>query len=314
MTNTDIKTITDSLELKIRECVKQEMSTIKEHLTSTVSKPTQPSYAQVTSSPVPFKVPKTKHTAIVTATNPLKSKHELLKSFQEEAKFRQNTYAPHKVTPINNQNIIVEFETEENRNSMINKLEDSTGFKVKAQNKLRPMLMLKGINKNTNKEELIEIIKNQNPDIMEKYESEEDIKTKFYTNNKNMALYNTAIVVSPSIYGVCMEKQRINIDYQRVQVSEHVPLLQCFKCLHFRHTAKHCNNELTNCSHCAAGDHSNKNCPHKANKDKINCYNCKSHNEKYNLNNPTNHSATTALCPRKVAAAVKVKYSINYGN
>ena len=176
------------------------------------------------------------------------------------------------------------------------------------------MLILKGINKHIDKNELINIIYNQNPEIKENSTDKEDLKLKFTTQNKNLALYNAVLMVSPVVFNMCIVKKRINIDHQKIHVTEHIPLLQCFKCLHYGHTTKHCNNSEQNCSHCAARNHTHRTCPYKNDLSRIKCLNCKSHNTKYKLNNNTMHSSTSALCPRKIAAADKTKYNINYND
>lgn len=83
--------------------------------------------------------------------------------------------------------------------------------------------------------------------------------------------------------------QYIYLDNWRYKVDRYIPpLMQCFKCMKFSHSAYHCRNEQV-CSKCS-GKHSYKECDN----DEIKCSNCQGA-----------HLAISKLCPIKSARMEK---------
>jgi hypothetical protein len=83
--------------------------------------------------------------------------------------------------------------------------------------------------------------------------------------------------------------QYIYLDNWRYKVDKFIPpLMQCFKCMKFNHSAYHCRNEQV-CSKCS-GNHSYKECEN----DEIKCSNCQGA-----------HLAISKLCPIKSDRLVK---------
>ncbi|CAH0720307.1 unnamed protein product, partial [Brenthis ino] len=230
----DLKALTDSLHSKISECVKHEIATIRESLISNPAppQPPQPTYAQIASTSPPRKKPKSKPSLIITAKVPVKSKAELIDKWQRNSTFKNSGFAPEKVIPISNKRLMVQFENSRQRDDTINTIQSSTELNAEVPKRLKPMLILKGISKNRDKNELIDTIIKQNPELGN---TDIEMKVKFTTNNKHPALYNAVLLVSPHVFNTCIEKGRINIEHQKINVSEHIPLLQCFKCLMFGH-------------------------------------------------------------------------------
>ena len=280
-----LKSFSENIQDKIADCVRKEIAIIKQDLKILPSIQThlsEPTYAQVAAIRAQTK-PKSRPSILVTPKIASKSKTELINKWQNNVSFTETNYAPNKVVPLTSNKLLVEFDNTQHRDDTLKKLENSEALNVKLPTKLKPMLILKGINKHTEKTKLLNIIYSQNPEFKENNIGKEEIQIKFTTQNKNLALYNTILMVSPEVFEICINKKRINIDHQKIHVSEHIPLLQCFKCLQFGHTTKHCRNTEQNCSHCAARDHTYRACVHKNDPSKTVCLNCKSHNTKYNL-------------------------------
>lgn len=289
-------------------CVREEILKLKKELTT----PKEPTYAQITASSPSVRRIETKHSIIITPKSPVNTKTELLEKCKKDVCFKELKFAPLKVIPITHQKLIIEFDRPEHRDEMLRKIDSSSEISATIVKKLKPMVVLKGINRQTEKSELVETLIKQNTEIADLNPNPDDVILKFITKNRNNLLYNAVLIVTPKIFNSIINKKRINIDYQKIHASEHIPLLQCFKCLQFGHTTKQCNNGEENCSHCASSDHTHRTCPHKHDSAKITCLNCKSHNTKYNLSNNTNHSATSSTCLRKKAAAERVQYNIEY--
>lgn len=94
--------------------------------------------------------------------------------------------------------------------------------------------------------------------------------------------------------------QCIYLDHWRMPVNTYVPpVMQCYRCMKFNHTAKVCKNQQV-CSVCS-GDHQYKDC---TNEENIKCSNCGGA-----------HLAISKLCPLKMQLIAKQKQSIQtYAN
>ena len=185
----EFKLFTENIQDKIAECVKKEIATFKHDLDSSYIKTQQlePTYAQVIATKSQMK-PKSRPSIIVTPKVASTTKSYLINEWQKGVSFTHTNFAPNKVIPISNNKLIVEFENTQHRDETIKKLETSETLNAQLPVKLKPMLILKGINKHIDKNELINIIYNQNPEIKENSTDKEDLKLKFTTQNKNLAL------------------------------------------------------------------------------------------------------------------------------
>lgn len=129
------------------------------------------------------------------------------------------------------------------------------------------MVILKGIHKDVSHDELADIIHYQN-ELVRSAGSREELKFKFKKPNRNGNLYNAVFITTPSIFKAMIHSEKINIDHQRIHLEEFSPLLQCFKCLQFRHTRARCSSSDVICTHCASTEHTFKDCPVKVCEDK----------------------------------------------
>lgn len=94
--------------------------------------------------------------------------------------------------------------------------------------------------------------------------------------------------------------QCVYLDHWRMPVNTYVPpVMQCYRCMKFNHTAKVCKNQQV-CSVCS-GDHQYKDC---TNEDNIKCSNCGGA-----------HLAISKMCPVKMQRIAKQKQNIqSYAN
>lgn len=94
--------------------------------------------------------------------------------------------------------------------------------------------------------------------------------------------------------------QCVYLDHWRMPVNTYVPpVMQCYRCMKFNHTAKVCKNKQI-CSVCS-GEHQYKDCP---NEENIKCSNCGGA-----------HLAISKLCPVKMQRIERQKQSIqSYAN
>ncbi|KAL4703171.1 hypothetical protein ACJJTC_007667 [Scirpophaga incertulas] len=223
--NTDPKLNKDTIKA-IQTTIK---NTLKEQLQTPISLPTQSrSYAAIVKTPYiatqsPTSPHKTKPSIIVTANRQVKSPNETLQLWRQSISFTDTNFTPSHIKFVSNNKLRVEFDSEEQRQTTIDKVNLSANKLVKAEE---------------------------------------------------------ARLLQPMQYG---------------------------------HTRKHCTNDKLTCSHCASTQHTYNACPNKNNKDKNCCINCHTNNNKYKLNLPTTHSATSFDCPRKQSMIINIRNKINYG-
>lgn len=248
---------------------------------------------------------KTARPAIIIATKRTENKSvkhtDVINAFRKSVTFTDTNYAPAKILPLSNSKIRVEFDSIEQRDTTMKKLSNITSLSAENAKNKRPLVILKGISKDVGVKEIIQIIRNQNPSINEEMQHDGDILFRFARKNtKNPDIfYNIVLEVTGRVRNAMMILERINIDFQRVNVSDFSPFVQCFKCLQFGHTQNRCNAAITPCSHCGNIEHKYESCPHKGNNEKLKCFNCAHKNEKSKNKVDVKHSATNAQqCPQ----------------
>ncbi|CAK1590674.1 unnamed protein product [Parnassius mnemosyne] len=276
-----------------------------------------PSYAKVVKSTKTAEkqtIPVTKPAIIVSFKQPVSCTKETVSAWRKSIHFKKHTFNPSEVKTVSNHKIRVEFDNQEQRDEILNAINQPDSLvNADVAKKRKPLVILKGIYKDTPVSELKEIIVNQNPNIKSLIKSPDDITYRFMRNNKNKNLYNAVFMVTPTIWRSIVELQKINVDHQRVHTEDYPAYLQCYKCMQFGHTKKYCTEETTICSHCSSSEHSYKDCPVKKDYTKVDCYNCSSHCKKYNLNINTKHSATSLRCPRLQKQIEICKTRTDYG-
>lgn len=178
------------------------------------------------------------------------------------------------------------------------------------------MVILKGIIKDLRKEELSNVIKQQNPRVP--IEDSSDFQIKFVRKNRNDCLYNAVVEVHPKVRHALLEIQRVHLDHQRVRVEEFTPFIQCYKCLQFGHTKSKCKSTCTPCSFCASKDHQFDSCPDKDVPEKTpKCFNCTQVNSRKGVTpkpDSISHSATDSKSCGIIKSMIsRLKSRIDYG-
>jgi hypothetical protein len=109
----------------------------------------------------------------------------------------------------------VEFDSEEHRKETLEKIKrpDCT---VVAENAklLKPLVILKGVQQDVPRDELLDIVSQQNS------VPKEELRLCFLQKNKNYKLFNAILEVSPAVRKRLIEAGRANIEYQRVHVAD----------------------------------------------------------------------------------------------
>lgn len=311
----DNNNILSDVKSTIENTIKSELSKIKtpSH-TSTPGPIVPPTYASVTTlKPTPIVHKPSKPSLIVSSTSDTQNRQEVAEQWRKSINFKDVNYAPSVVRPIGKNKLKVEFDTLPQRDETLKRLEMSTFVRAEPTRKLKPMVILKGVSRETSKDHLIDIILKQNDEINQLKPTSDELQIKFERKNKNIKLYNAVLLTGPSIWKKLMEMGRVNVDHQKVHVEEFIPLLQCYKCLQFGHLKNHCSSSDNPCSHCGDCNHTFNTCPLKNNNDSVKCFNCHNKNIKSKTSTDTKHSSTSNFCPLKIAMKNIVIEKVDYG-
>lgn len=309
----------DDIISRVRSVVREEVAKICVQPPPTpVPKPTFALVTQRAKDPNTNQSPPTSKPAlIVSSVEEVRCPAETMQKWRKAINFKNTNYSPASVRFVSNNKIRVEFDTKQQRDETISRINtENSEITAESSKVLNPMVTMKGISKDTSPDSLVETILNQNDYIkdLNDHPSTTPITLKFIKNNRNTNLYNAVFMTSPRIFHAMLSRGRVNVDHQRVHIEEHIPLLQCFHCLQFGHTKNRCPNEHPACSHCAAQTHTFKDCPVKNDAGKTSCINCTLYYKKHKIDkNPPNHSATSNLCPRIAQMNERLRTKIDYG-
>lgn len=308
---------------ELMACVRKELSDFKIDLTNAnaqySTESSKKTYATVASNgdKPRIKTPISRPAIVISSKDANQTQNEVINEWRKSVSFKKNTFTPARILPISKNKVRIEFDTEEQRNATLKKAQECNKINAEVAKRRKPMIIIKGVSNEVKSEELIELIRQQNPSVDATVLNDSDIRLCFLRKNylpRNINLYNAVIETTPSVRQSILELKRLNIDDRRIHVEDFSPFVQCYKCLQFGHTKNKCNATEEPCSHCASIEHSFKDCPVKKDATKSRCFNCKSHNAKNNASDNDAHSATSSKnCPRIKALIKRITQRVDYG-
>ncbi|XP_054153607.1 uncharacterized protein LOC128952269 [Oppia nitens] len=215
---------------------------------------------------------KPKYSSIIKSNNENDKHEEVWKKFTTNIHPKVLKCGIANKTRLSNNTIRLDFESTEDRDKVINEVNKTKVLSSEPARKRNPLIQLKGVLKETPKDDIIDAIVKQNPQIESSIKLDDQsthLKIRFERKNRSISLINYVLEVSPKVYSSIKDINRLNLHHQRVYFEDFSPLVQCFKCLGFGHTSAKCTSTTDTCGHCAES-HKRKECPHLTNKNKIN--------------------------------------------
>jgi hypothetical protein len=234
------------------------------------------------------------YSVILTPKNCSENADKLHKRIHETIKIRKLGINVVGIQKISKNRLIIKCNKKEDatklRDYLDKELED---VETKEIGKKKPTLIFRNIHNDYVKEDFLDdmFLQNTEMDILNyKREIENSVCIKKIAINKYNHTSNYIVEMDSDIRRILIKKNKVNIGYQKILVEDANPVVQCFHCLRFGHTAGRCllKEEGASCSYCA-GSHSFRDC--KAKEDKPKCKNCVQNNLKYKLTFPTEHRA-----------------------
>ena len=186
--------------------------------------------------------------------------------------------------------------------------------KVEAVGTRTPTINVVGLAKDYEHEDLLTMVKQQNPGIRSLFEDTNTSAEDRYIEpvyvaplKKNKDIFRAVIRVSNVIRSVISKQgDRLFVGSQSTcKVYDSIYATRCYKCQEFGHHSKNCNKNAA-CGYCA-GDHETKDCDVNGAPDAVKCVNCVRANHK-----SANHEANCLTCPEYLSAQHKIKKSIPF--
>lgn len=236
ITNTNIKDLVQNIDRHTRyleqhaiaiEKIKTEMAEI----CTTTTTPTAPprTYAEAVITQIPpqsHNIPlRPHHSLIISSQNTIDTSDIVLNKVRTALNARSSGIKIQSVRKIREQRIILSCSTQEEAETIENKLSSSQQFKIeKAKNK-NPQIILKNVFNYNTDNDIIDSIKEQNKELIENIPDEQlnNMVIKYKRKTKNPIQNHVIMQVPPEIWQSLTRAGYVHIDLQRIRVEDQTP-------------------------------------------------------------------------------------------
>lgn len=300
-----------------KKCQSQETTFLKEKIAliqksaminpPSTAGPTSFSYASVAASG-------SSHAVIVSAADKTKTTSDIKAALRQDLRPSELKVGVSGLIAAKDNKVIIKCPTSNDADRIRAALPRLTkgNLVAKEGKRLAPTVVLKGIEKETKDDEIVEYILQQNDSIFEAVgQDKEAIKLQRTFRNRNSdRLRNAVLTVNSDVREAMISQGRISIGYQRVQVEDSCPIMQCYKCMGFGHSLARCMESKDRCLHCA-GEHKSMSCTKKEQEEEHHCWNCiKMAKGKTEV---SKHRANDKNCPYRIKMMMRTMERVNYG-
>ena len=188
------------------------------------------------------------------------------------------------------------------------------GIKATIQEKRNPQLLILGVEKDIEDNNIVDIIISQNENVKNCLKQKEQSLKFAFSKDDRVGTKFVILDVSPQVWQICLNPGKLFIGYKCCTVKNNISLGQCYKCLRFGHKSAKCKNAPV-CSKCN-GNHESQTC----NSSNLfaNCANCLWWNQHRAKNRPAaelnvNHSVFSEECTQFKLAIERYHSRIDYG-
>lgn len=251
----------------------------------------QKTYASVAATKPPVTKLVTTHSIAISAEDEKMTSAEVMTKLASTIKAGDGWTRVERSRRAKDRKVILGFNSIEERERVKQRIErEGRGLKVEDMKNRDPLVVLKGLYGDCTIEEVLEALKNQNPELFVDLEPGEDrVRKKYTRKTMSKEIVHLVLETSPSLWKRITERGFVYINLQKLKAQDQSPLVQCSKCLAYGHTKRFCDDTTDTCSHCS-GSHLKQDCINP--QEKPSCVNC----GKAGLDDE-HHNAFDSCCP-----------------
>lgn len=245
-------------------------------------------------------VPTPNHALIIKSNQDELIKTPLLETFQKEIDVCELGVGVSNLRETRSGHLVMTCVTENDCKTVETAIKalNNKNLEVEPASYKRPRIAFKNIIKDITEEQLVRSLVKQNKTL--RNVNANDVKIKYRKTVRNKHLCSIVAEVSTDLWQQLINLNKVNIEYQRIEVADESPLVQCFNCLQYGHGKQRCTGKLT-CLHCT-GEHTVSVCPNITENPK--CTNCK--------DGQNQHIATSKVCPHRQKMDAIARRSVQY--
>ncbi|GFS37176.1 uncharacterized protein TNIN_483221, partial [Trichonephila inaurata madagascariensis] len=218
----------------------------------------KPSYASVVAPSIFENANHSLNNVIVCANENNFTSEEVRQIIRTELNPRKIQVGVKKMRTINKNRVLVQCVTKEDKDRFLTAIKEKTNtLQVSSPRKRNPNVLLKNLPNEISDHEVLQLLKDQNPELEEKVQLWEETKIRFtlkkFENSRHLVLE-----MNPTCRNLCLNMKFLRANWNVCKVQDFIAINRCFKCLGYHHKAADCQNGL--CCFKCAGEHKSSEC------------------------------------------------------
>lgn len=244
---------------------------------------------------------------------------DCLKKFKETIDLTKCNAGLKAMKVLSKDKVLLVCPSSKDKDILTEQLKKSTEIQVQQIKAPNLNIIIRQVNTEMLKADIINGIYNQNNPINDSFTRENFERQILYYKEQKRATTdrkNIILKVTKKLYKILIQHDKIKIGHQYLKSAPYIDIPRCYKCLAYGHVARHCTpttNSLPKCLNCLE-DHDQKQCPNERKPETHKCLNC---SRLTKFKNENRHHTFSIDCPALIEARriymQKVKTYLNDG-
>ncbi|GFV17006.1 uncharacterized protein TNCV_3067901 [Trichonephila clavipes] len=218
----------------------------------------KPSYASIVAPSTFENASHSLNNVIVCANENNFTSEEVRQIIRTELNPRKIQVGVKKMRTINNNRVLVQCVSKEDKDRFLTAIKEKANtLKVSSPKKRNPNVLLKNLPNEISDHDVLQLLKDQNPELEEKVQFWEETKIRFtlkkFENSRHLVLE-----MNPNCRNLCLNLKFLRANWNVCKIQDFIAINRCFKCLGYHHKAADCQNGL--CCFKCAGEHKSSEC------------------------------------------------------